>query len=334
MNATPRVDAIQDLEPPRERNRRRLADAAPLTDAPPEVLAGVFLLSLAGLLFQVALTRLASAALNYHLAVLAVSAGVLGTGAGATWVACWRPVADATCSSDSGPDDVSGGETGRGASGAAARALVRVSPVPAGVATNARQALPGTRNADVSRRRLSALAVGTAGGIAAVSVGFAWVPLGSLGVPGLLAVILIAYPLLAAPYVCIGGAIALALRTWPGLAGRVYGADLLGAGAGCLLAVPVMDAVGPPLAVSVAALAALAGGGFLSLPSLSQAGPSGVSLLRHVGRARSRLSQRSLSQAGPRALSLPRHLEGATSGLRRAERAFAATLSGECEIRT
>ena len=180
---------------------------------PAGVRAGIFLLSLAGLLFQVVLTRLASAALNYHLTFLAVSAGVLGTGIGATWIAC-------------------GG--------------LRRTPGRAG---------------------LPLLATAAAWTIALALAGFAWLPLGAFGAPGLLALTLLAYPVLAAPYVCAGAAVALALRTWPGRTGGLYAADLAGAGAGSLLAIPLMSLLGPPLAGAAAAGAAigavplLAGGG-------------------------------------------------------------------------
>ena len=180
---------------------------------PAGVRAGIFLLSLAGLLFQVVLTRLASAALNYHLTFLAVAAGVLGTGIGATWIAC-------------------GG--------------LRRTPGRAG---------------------LPLLATAAAWTIALALAGFAWLPLGAFGAPGLLALTLLAYPVLAAPYVCAGAAVALALRTWPGRTGGLYAADLAGAGAGSLLAIPLMSLLGPPLAGAAAAGAAigavplLAGGG-------------------------------------------------------------------------
>src|SRR5437764_932798 len=60
-------------------------------------LAGVFLAALAGIVFQLALTRLCSAALDYHLTFLAVTAAMLGASAGGVWVAGWlRPGAPAT----------------------------------------------------------------------------------------------------------------------------------------------------------------------------------------------------------------------------------------------
>src|SRR5919202_4047252 len=55
-------------------------------------LVGVFLVALAGIVFQLALTRLCSAALDYHLAFLAVGAAMLGTSAGGVWVAGWLPL--------------------------------------------------------------------------------------------------------------------------------------------------------------------------------------------------------------------------------------------------
>ncbi|MGH2369858.1 MAG: hypothetical protein ACRDI2_16885, partial [Chloroflexota bacterium] len=109
------------------------------------------------------------------------------------------------------------------------------------------------------RRRLRALAIGSAGAIAVVGAGFAWVPLAQSNALGLLALLLAGYPLLGAPYFFTGAAVALALRAWPGGAGRVYAADLLGAGAGCVLAVPAMNAVGPPWTAAGCAILALAG---------------------------------------------------------------------------
>ncbi|HEX2517218.1 MAG TPA: hypothetical protein VH257_21115 [Chloroflexota bacterium] len=192
--------------------------------------AGIFLLSLAGLLFQVALTRLASAALNYHLTFLAVGASVLGVGIGATWIACARPAGS------------------------------------------------GDRNGTLRR-----LALGAAAGMALIVAGFAWLPLGRSGGPGLLVLILLAYPALIAPYVCVGAAVTLALRSWPRQAGGLYGADLLGAGAGCLLAVPLMDALGPPLAAGTAAMAAAASASLLAPPrggtALAGAAVAGLALL-------------------------------------------------------
>ncbi|HEV2122396.1 MAG TPA: hypothetical protein VGW38_06445, partial [Chloroflexota bacterium] len=68
------------------RPRLRFDDALSL----PPRLPGIFLLSLSGLLFQLAATRIASAALNYHLAFFIISAALLGTGAGGAWVAMRR----------------------------------------------------------------------------------------------------------------------------------------------------------------------------------------------------------------------------------------------------
>ena len=169
--------------------------------------AGFFLLSASGLLFEVALTRLCSAALSYHLTFLVVGAALLGTGAGGTWVAL-RP----------------GSATTQAASG----------------------------------RRLAQLALGAALAIAAAGAAFSWTPLRGLGGAGALLAVVAAYPLLALPYGLQGAAMALALRDTTqgarrGIPSTLYGAALLGAAAGALAAVPVMDAVSPPWAVSIAA---------------------------------------------------------------------------------
>jgi hypothetical protein len=187
------------------------------------LVAGVFLLCLAGLAFQVALTRLCSAALNYHLTFLALSAGVLGTGAGGTWVALWRR-------SGRDVEEAPGGAT---------------RPWPA-------------------RHRLSLLVIGAAGMMALLGGAFAWVPLTTLPAPWLVALLLLGYPALAGPFFFAGAAVALALRTWPRAAGRIYAADLAGAGVGCLLAVPAMDLLAPPLTAAACAVLALAGARLLA----------------------------------------------------------------------
>src|SRR5438094_1526295 len=61
-------------------------------------LAGVFLTALAGIVCQLALTRLSSAALDYDLSFQVVSAAMLGTSAGGVWVAGWLPPEDAPAS--------------------------------------------------------------------------------------------------------------------------------------------------------------------------------------------------------------------------------------------
>src|SRR5687768_10834382 len=54
------------------------------------------------------------------------------------------------------------------------------------------------------------------------------------------------YVLAAAPFVAGGAGLALAVSRLHFDIGRVYAADLLGAAAGCLLLVPVLDAIGAP----------------------------------------------------------------------------------------
>lgn len=168
--------------------------------------SGVALLSFAALLLQVALTRLCSAALNYHLTFLIVGAALLGTGAGGTWVA------------------------------------LRMPPAP---------------NAALERRRLARLAVFAAGAMALVGAAFAWTPIKSLGSAGTLVALLVAYPLFALPYGAVGAASALALRLHPERQHVNYAASLLGAAVGCVGAVVLIDGLGPPWAVAIAAAACI-----------------------------------------------------------------------------
>jgi hypothetical protein len=166
---------------------------------------GVLLLALSGLVYQVALTRYSSAAFNYHLTFLVLSAAMLGTGAGGTWVAL----------------------------------RVRAGSL------------------DDDRRRLRALAVAAAGTTAAVGAALSWLPLASADAPQLLAALIAGYVLAALPHFFSGAAIALALRATPASVAGTYGADLLGAGAGCLVALGLLELAGPPWALAGATLAAL-----------------------------------------------------------------------------
>ena len=188
--------------------------------------AAALLLALSGIVFQIALTRLCSAAFNYHLAFLALSAAMLGIGAGGTWVAVWLAPA------------------------------------------------AGHRE----RRRLQRLAVAAAAGVALVGAAFAWLPLGSFNAPALLATLIAGYALVAVPHVCAGAALAVALRAPAGAVGLTYAADLAGAAAGCVAALALMDAAGPPWALAAAAAAAL--GAARSVGRLGRlAWPAGGALL-------------------------------------------------------
>src|SRR5262249_26735085 len=67
------------------------------------------------------------------------------------------------------------------------------------------------------------------------------------------------YLLAAAPFVAGGAGLALAISRRHAEIGRVYAADLLGAASGCLLLIPVLNIIGAPGALLLAAgLGALA----------------------------------------------------------------------------
>ena len=66
------------------------------------------------------------------------------------------------------------------------------------------------------------------------------------------------YILLSLPFFCAATAIALIFRTWPAEAGRIYAADLVGAGAGGLASLGLLSWLAPLTAVALAGMAALA----------------------------------------------------------------------------
>lgn len=76
------------------------------------------------------------------------------------------------------------------------------------------------------------------------------------------------YLLAAAPFLAGGAGLALAVSRLHGDIGRVYAADLLGAAAGCMLLIPVLNAIGGPGALLLAA-------GLGALASLLFAGSGG-----------------------------------------------------------
>jgi hypothetical protein len=70
--------------------------------------------------------------------------------------------------------------------------------------------------------------------------------------------------LLMVPFFFMGLMVSIAIASEPGRVGRIYFANLLGSGVGCLVSVPVLDIVGGDRAVIYcAALVALSGAGFL-----------------------------------------------------------------------
>ena len=78
--------------------------------------------------------------------------------------------------------------------------------------------------------------------------------------------ILLAYPALIAPYVCVGAAVTLALRTWPRQAGGPLRRRLAGRRGGLPAGHPPDGALGPPLAAGTAAMAAAATASLLARP--------------------------------------------------------------------
>jgi len=71
---------------------------------------------------------------------------------------------------------------------------------------------------------------------------------------------------LAAPFIAVGIAIATILGDRPSDASRLYGADLLGAGLGCVMSIPLIGWLDPPRCVMLAGLLMLAAGGRLAVP--------------------------------------------------------------------
>ncbi|MEE2665063.1 MAG: hypothetical protein VX681_13180 [Myxococcota bacterium] len=71
---------------------------------------------------------------------------------------------------------------------------------------------------------------------------------------------------LAAPFIAVGIAIATILGARPSNASRLYGADLLGAGLGCVMSIPLIVWLDPPRCVMLAGLLMLAAGVRLALP--------------------------------------------------------------------
>lgn len=77
--------------------------------------------------------------------------------------------------------------------------------------------------------------------------------------------LLVVFLAAAAPFFLGGLGLGLALQRWSHRAERLYAWDLLGAGLGCALVVPLIGLLGAPLAVmAAAALAVLAAGAFLA----------------------------------------------------------------------
>jgi hypothetical protein len=76
--------------------------------------------------------------------------------------------------------------------------------------------------------------------------------------PGAIAVVCLMYVVSALPFFAGGAAISIAITRLAGSVNAVYAADLLGAAAGCLLLIPVLNQLGAPGAIVVSAVCALA----------------------------------------------------------------------------
>jgi hypothetical protein len=85
--------------------------------------------------------------------------------------------------------------------------------------------------------------------------------------------------LLAVPFFCAATAIALCLRIWPGRAGRIYAADLTGAGTGGLLALVALSGLQPLAALALAGVGGLAAAGLAAAAGVRRrAGPGFVAV--------------------------------------------------------
>ena len=89
---------------------------------------------------------------------------------------------------------------------------------------------------------------------------------------------------LAAPFIAVGIAIATILGDRPSDASRLYGADLLGAGLGCVMSIPLIGWLDPPRCVMLAGLLMLAAGARLAVPR-GQRREDDADELRHEAQA-------------------------------------------------
>lgn len=209
--------------------------------------SGLFFLSASGLLFEVALTRLCSAALSYHLTFLVVGAALLGGGAGGVWVALRysRPGLAA-------PDGRLLARLALGGALAIAVVGVAFSWVPL-------------------------RALGSAGALISV---LAVYPLVALPFAFQSAVLALALREAAGRAGAGGPA-----RQVGTSVSSLYGSSLLGGSTGVLLAGPMMDAAGPPWAVALAAGISIVGAGTLHRLRVETVWATGVAVLALAGAA-------------------------------------------------
>jgi SAM-dependent methyltransferase len=92
------------------------------------------------------------------------------------------------------------------------------------------------------------------------------------------------YVLLSVPFFLSGSVLALTLAGWPGDAGRVYAADLIGAALGCLLSVAALSRLGGVNALLLLSVVlALAASAFVSGGGRRRLVPAGLALLFTAG---------------------------------------------------
>ena len=183
--------------------------------------AGLFGVTLATLMLQVLLTRIFSVTLWYHFAFMAISIAMFGLSAGATWVFL-------------SPRRFSPERTEPAlASCALAFAL-------------------STAVCFFVHLKIPYLT-----GTGTVALTDSGAPAGSFA--STVAYLGLTYAVIAVPFVFSGAVVCLALTRFPLQIGRLYAADLTGAGLGCLLVVALLRVADAPVAViAVAGIAAVA----------------------------------------------------------------------------
>jgi len=184
----------------------RMSTAAPGLRARPATYAGLFVLTLTTLAYEIVLTRIFSVTMWYHFAFVAISVALFGTTAGAL--------------------------------------LVHLRPQ---WFTEPRVKSQMWRFA-LAYSLFVVLAISTQ-----LSINFR-----VEANAGAMAAVFWTCVVIAIPFVCAGVVVCLALTRFPGKVNRLYAADLIGAGLGCLLLVVAFNYFdGPSLVILVAAVAAI-----------------------------------------------------------------------------
>jgi len=135
-------------------------------------------------------------------------------------------------------------------------AFVAVSIAMFGITAGAIRAELRPAGGDAERARREALWAGPACLVAIVAA--VAIPFRDPKTPLDVAVLGLTYLLQSVPFVFVGAATSHIFRAWPGHVGKLYGADLVGAALGCVLVIPLLDALdGPTAAIALGAVAAL-----------------------------------------------------------------------------